>query len=801
MKWFKRIFVSLLLLAAVFVAFIYFYLKSTGPDYSGKKEIAGLKEAVDVKFDNYGVPHIYAKNEHDAYVALGWVHAQDRLFQMEMLRRVTYGRLSEILGAATIDVDKAMISLGIEKAAKECEEEFFNGKSGDFQDAALAYLEGINDFIANGTLPIEFKMIGFEPEPFTPADIYATVGFMSYGFTSALKEDPFTYELYQKLDNEYLTDFGIDSASLHRMFNADSIATPYLHEIWMAQNEVDNKIPVSKWMGSNSWVLGGKRTKSGKPLMANDTHIKYSQPAVWYEAYLNYPGHEFYGYYLAGVPFAIEGHNKEFGWGLTIFPMDNMNLYAETVNPDNPNQYKVGDGWVDFEVEQHPIKIKDRPDLAFEIKYSRHGAVLNDAYPKIKKRFNDKAIALWWSVNKFKSTTLEATYRMAKAKNINEFEKSLELVDILGLNVMYADADGNIAWWATGKLPVYPENINPRMIIDGSNPDNDINGFYPFSKNPKSVNPECGYIITANNPPHAVDGISYPGYYAPGLRAKRIEDLLLQKDKWDVESLKTVQTDVHSDRDLRITAIVLKNIKTDENTPLEVRRLVEYFKNWDGNYDVNSVGATIYTRFLYFLLRDAMMDEMGEETFEQLLSTYLMKSSIERFVFNENSVWWDNVDTREKENRNDIINQALKETGHSFLDDKNELRTDLRWGNAHRLVHIHPIGRKKPFDKIFNVGPFEKSGANEVIDKEGFKYSDAEQHKVISGPALRTLVDFAEPDNAQGIIPTGQSGNVFSPHYSDQAEMFVNGKYRRQIIELNDKDKVSVLKLIPAKTK
>lgn len=793
MKWFKRILIGILILLLLAAAIIYFYFKSTKPKYSGNLSFSNLKEKVEVKYDKYGIPHIYAQSERDAYLTLGWVHAQDRLFQMEMIRRVAYGQLSEILGEPLIDFDKSMLTLGIGEMAEKSAKEAFENNNGAYQESALAYLEGINTFIEKGNLPIEFKLIGFEPKPFTPKDFYAIIGFMSYGFSSGIREDPYLTEVAQNLNDAYLKIFKLDSASLFPNSGIDSIALPYLHQIWMAQNQVNDNLPIGKWTGSNGWVLSGKKTKSGKPILANDTHIKYAQPSVWYESYLEYPGHKFYGYYLTGVPFAIEGHNSHFGWGLTIFPFDNMNLYAEKINPDDKNQYWDGNKWVDFVKINYTIKVKDSHDLTFEMRKSKHGPILNDAYPKIKSRFNDHGIALWWAATQENVTTLEATYLMNNSGNIKEFESALNLVDIVGLNIMYADADGNIAWWATGKIPILTSGINTHKILDGTNPENDVKGFYPFSKNPKSINPDCGYIITANNPPHAVDGIIYPGYYAPGLRAKRIEDLLSQEEKWDIDDLKTVQNDVHSDRDLSITKLILNNIKITEESPKEIKQLTDYLKEWDGNYDINSIGATIFTRLLYFVVHETMQDEIGEENFEELVTSYLFRSSYERLFFDKNSIWWNNINSDTIETRSDIFAIALRKTANSFLDKDKNLRTDLKWGKAHQLIHIHPIGRKEPFDKIFNVGPFEKSGSNEVVDKEGFNYNSKGMYAVLSGPALRTLIDFANPNQAQGIIPTGQSGNFLSPYYSDQAKMFVEGKYRRQILTFDEKDKYKLL--------
>jgi penicillin amidase len=315
MKIFKRVIFALLIIIILALVIAYFYLKATAPQYEGSLKIKGLHEKVDVIFDEYGIPHIYAQNEHDAYLALGYVHAHDRIFQMEMLRRVTNGRLSEILGESMVNVDKTLITLGIDAMGKRCEKEFFEGKTGDYQDATMAYLKGLNGFIDAGKLPVEFIMLGIKPKHFSPADVYATIGYMAFGFTAALKEEPFASEIFNKLGNDYLLDFELDSLSNMQLQHKDSISELYYHSIWMARDEVEYKLPIPYWHGSNNWAISSEKSKSGKVLLGNDTHIKYGQPAVWFEAYIEYPGHQMYGYFLAGVPFPIIGHNQDYGWG------------------------------------------------------------------------------------------------------------------------------------------------------------------------------------------------------------------------------------------------------------------------------------------------------------------------------------------------------------------------------------------------------------------------------------------------------------------------------------------------------
>ncbi len=794
MKIFKRILIIVVIVIIVLVAVVYFWMKSTAPDYSGKLHLQGLKSKTTVVFDAYGVPHIYAKNAQDAYYAFGYVHAQDRLFQMVMIRRVVEGRLAEILGKGLVKTDKYMRVLTLNKIAERSAKHFMKEADEPVKQEVQAYVDGINAFIKGHTLPIEFTLIGFKPEKFTVRDVFGIMEYMSLTFTSALKEDPLVYRIYQKYGNAYLKDLGVDSASLAHMLSPEKAAQ--LAKIFKQVQSLQSLVPIPIWEGSNNWVVSKDHSKSGKVLLANDTHIKYSQPAVWYEAYIQYPGFNLYGYYLAGVPFALVGHNNHYAWGLTIFPFDNMDMYAEQQNPENPNQYLHDGKWLNYRVDHQIIKVKGEKDIPFDIRFTVHGPLLNPVYGNITD--NPKVpVSLWWAPMYLNTTAMEALYQMNNATDMESFRKGVALIDIVGLNVNYGDTDGNIAMWSAGKIPIHPAGSNPRMIMDGTSGKNDITGFYPFAKNPQTVNPPDGILNTSNNKLPAVDGITYPGYYSPGYRSRRVRRLLLSKPKWTIKEMEKIQLDTHSARDLRLVKLILNNLGNYKGDP----KIVAALQSWDGNYDTASTGAVIYTQLLYFVLRDAMMDEVGEKDFKKLISSNLLRSSIESLFTDKNSVWWDNVKTKAVETRSDIFQRAFSETTVAL---KNNMGTDMstwKWGRIHQLTDEHPIGKKPPFDKYFNVGPFPMQGSNEVIDKEAFTYNEHGIYPVTSGPALRFLIDFSNTDHALSIIPTGQSGNVFSSHYSDQAEMFVHGKYRTQIMLRKEIKKGKILTLLPETSK
>ncbi|MAZ94026.1 MAG: hypothetical protein CMF58_06350 [Lentimicrobiaceae bacterium] len=777
MKVFKKIFLSIFIGIVIILISGYFWLRSTNPIYSGEINLSELDQKVEVVFDDFGVPHIYANNAHDAYMTLGYLQAQERLFQMEMIRRVTSGRLSELLGESMVETDKTMLTLSITDMAQRSADKFFENTDQPYKKETLAYLKGVNNFIDNGKLPIEFTLLDFKPEHFKPVDVYTAIGYMALSFTSALYQDPLATQILQNLGEEYLLDFNLDSISHNRHYEStDEISgLSYVNKI----TEVLDKLIIPVWHGSNNWVLSSSRSKSGKVLLANDTHVKYSQPAVWYEAYMEYPGFELGGYYLASVPYAAIGHNKSFAWGVTIFPFDNMDLYQEKQNPDNSNQVWVNDHWEDYVIKTKTIPVKDKPSVEFEIKKTRHGPVINGVYNNVAKN-DEPPVALWWALNDMESTVMEALYLINNSKNINDFESAMKYIDLIGMNIVYGDADGNIALWSAGKIPIRPKHVNPKFILDGASGNDEILGYYPFSKNPKIINPESGFITTANDEPIRVDGVLYPGYYASGIRARRIKKLMSSKEKWSLDDLKAVQLDNTSERDTILVNLILDNANLEavmKKGPT-YQLAIDQLRSWDGASDIDNVGTTIFNNIIYFVIYNIVGDEMIEDDKYRLIESFLVRANLSSLLANDNSPWFDNIDSDKIETRSMIFTKSLEEGITSLINQFGDDLSKWKWGKVHTLTHVHAIGRSQPFDMIFNVGPFAKSGSNDVIDKEGFRYNSSGVFPIVDGPAMRLLVDLSDSVDVLSIIPTGQSGNVISQHYSDQSYMFNNGDYR-----------------------
>jgi penicillin amidase len=797
MKILKRILVGIIALALLIVVAVYIYLNSTKPTYSGELTLEGLQKPVEVLYDDYGVPHIYAQNDEDAYYALGYVHAQDRLFQMEMIRRAAGGRLSEILGPDLLKTDKLFRTLGINKFAREQAQKYLNADTSAFQKAALAYQKGINQFVKTGTTPLEFTIMGIPKTDFTPEDIYLAVGFMSFGFAEGLRVDPVLEKIRNELGAEYLKDLAVQTpsnAEIIKNFNGTprqaSVQTKASDSMIAFFSDALEKIPVPLWQGSNGWAIAGNRTASGAPILANDTHIGFAQPAVWYEAHLEAPGFRFYGHHIAGIPFGLLGQNDFCGWGLTMFENDDTDFFVEEFDDNGKVKYK-GE-WVDVVWRKELIKVKGELDVEIVIPVTPHGNVINEVIDFTEET---KPTALYWVLNQLSNESLQAAYTLNHASTFAQAEHAASLFSSPGLNVMYADVQGNIAWWAVAKLPIRPAHVASKFFLDGSSGNDDYLGFYDFSKNPHSVNPPSGYVYSANNQPDSVDGVLYPGYYYPRSRAGRIVELISQDKKWTVEDIQTLDLDVTSHMHADIAhelAAILKSVNKSE-----YNLIVETLAAWKGDHGVDQIAPSIYNNLLSQVMRMAMADEITDKAFESLAATSILKNTYEQFIKNENSPWWDNRQTDDKETRAQIVEQAAHKTIELLTKTSGNNPNEWTWGKIHTLTHKHAFDAVKPLKGFFNVGPFTVSGGSEVINNLHYKLDTTGYFPVDGGPALRKITDFSNVETGITVSPSGQSGNVMSDHYSDQAEMFATGKFRKMLMnkeEIKSQSKSLLLK-------
>ena len=779
MKIFLKIIkIVFLVCVLVFVA-AWLYSRTLYPTYEGELSLENLSENVTVHFDENGVPHINAETQKDAYTALGYVHAQDRLWQMELIRRIAPGRLSEIFGDKLVETDVFFAGLGLVEDANESIAKI--DINSEAYKLTMAYLDGVNQFVEEGATPIEYNLIGLKKTKFTVNDVYNVFGYMSFSFAIAQKTDPLLQEIKEKLGDNYLAELEIPIYSNTALLKSEK--NPIVKASFAkAMTAMYEQLPISPFIGSNSWVIAADKTKNGKVIFANDPHIGFSQPSVWYQSHIKTPDYEMYGYSLALTPFPLLGHNRDYAYGLTMFENDDVDFYIEKNNPENLNEYETPTGFSTYKTVQKTIKIKGAPDTTFTVKISRHGPIMNNLLKQID---DQRPIAMQWIYKKTDNQILDVGYQISHAKSLHDFKEGAKLLHAPGLNMMYGDAKDNIAWIASGKLYKYRDSINTKLYLDGASGKDEILSYIDFEDNPQSINPASNYVYSSNNQPDTIAGVLYPGYYLPEDRGQRIEQLLEVKNDWTQEDVQQMIFDVTSPVVPQVIANLVASIKTENFTKNEQEAL-QNLKDWNGEYKKEDTAPTIYNRFLYEFLEGTFKDELGE-SFPMFMQTPLMKKMIAVQAKKAVSVWFDDVTTEPKETKSDIVQRSFI-NAISFLENQLGDTVSLwSWSKVISVEHGHALAAGgETLRKIFNVGPFSMDGGNEVINNQLFTLNETGIYKVKAGPSTRRVIDFSNIENSVSILPTGQSGNVFSKHYKDQAQKYVNGEFVKTMLNKDE---------------
>lgn len=785
----KISFTSLIVLLTVVViaaagAFAW-HARSKLPQRHGTVGLQKLKAPVSVAYDERGVPHINAQHEADLYRALGYVHAQDRLFQMEMVRRLARGELAEIIGPKLLDSDRLFRTLGL-RAHAETVVARADHNSPAWQ-ALAAYLDGINQYQASRPLPMEFEILGITPRPFTPVDTIAVSGYLAYSFAAAFRAEPVLTFVRDRLGPSYLKTFDLEWHPLGvvgPMAEAALIAhqsprlTPAdwqgLNRLAELSHEALTLAGVPQFEGSNAWVISGRLTASGKPLLAGDPHISFAAPSVWYEAHLKAPGFELYGHHQALNPVALLGHNPQFGWSLTMFQNDDLDLIAEKVNPANPNQVWYRGQWVDLQSRIESIAVKGAAPVPLTLRRSPHGPLVNDAFAD---SLGTTPIAMWWAWRETENLTIDAFYALNRADTREKARQASSKIHAPGLNIVWANAAGDIGWWAAAKLPQRPENVNPTFILDASKGEAEKPGFYRFQDNPQEENPARGYIVSANHQPEPSSGLPVPGYYNLYERAQRIDQLLREPGvKWNQDNNMALQLDSRTNYGPRVLRPLLLELNTVVVDGAE-RALLGQLAEWDGSHGTTSIAPTLFNQFIYELIKAAMQDELGEVAFRNLLRTRALDHALPRLTADADSPWWDQRGTPAVEKRRDILQLAWRAAITHLESTLGKTPASWVWSKVHTLTHPHPLGQQKPLDLLFNIGPLDAPGGREVINNLSFPVGPA-PWAVGYGPSTRRLIDFADASKGLGINPVGQSGVLLDPHHHDQAEAYVAGRYQ-----------------------
>ncbi len=757
---------------------ILLFLEYTQLEKSGQYNLAILNSKVDVYFDENGIPHIEGENTNDVYRALGYITASERLFQMDTLRRLINGSLSEVYGKKTLAADKMLRTLGFKHTAQKYLTQYKNSQEFNpkLMEQVKAYLEGVHYYMDNSILPIEFQLLDYRPEYFEVEDIMGLSGYMALTFAEGVTSDILISEMMEKLPESKIQVIrkGI-AAEKHYQAQDDIVKTSIINNIQDAIDVIQNYVPL--FHGSNSWVLSGKRTYSGKPILANDPHIGTSTPHIFFEAHLKTPEIEVYGHYIPLSPFAIIGHTPHSAWGMTMAQVDDLTIYLEKTDPENPNKVMFNNEWVDLESREEIIKVKDSEVYKFQVKNSSHGPLLDTT----KYGVSGKSLSLSWSVYHPENHILNSLYALPRAKTIEDLRQAVSYAAAPGLNITWVNKQGDIAWWMMGKFPRLPKGVPYDIVLNGWDGEHEIEGYYSVDENPHEINPESGVIISANFKPENEKYDHFDGYWQPGGRLLRLKKLLAKKSTWTMEEMKKIQLDNLVPIYDKVRSQQLMALDQTKLTPFELKVLNEYLI-WDGLSSKESTGASIYHMWNYYLMYNIFSDELGVQGFKNFGKTAELWHSFKELLFQQSNPFWDNIHTDHVESAQEIMTKTFKQAVANLKERLGHKLSQWNWGKLHKAEYKHALGRRSPLNYIFNIGPIEANGGRYTINNLAHKKS-TNNFEVVHAPATRRIIDMANIEYSWGILPTGNSGSPLSKHYDDQLELYHKGEYRYQLMD------------------
>jgi penicillin amidase len=769
-KWFFFIFLIVLVLIVVIGAGGYLWLQhrltKSLPQTSGEIAVMDLREDVEIIRDTYGVPHIYATNESDLFFALGYAMAQDRFWQMEFFRRLGQGRLSEIFGKDFVTVDRyfRMITATGVNANPPVE----------FAFIPQSFAEGINAYLEThpDRLPFEFTVLGYKPEPWEFDDYLAIVKVINWALSVGWKVDLTAARILEKVGEQNFREAlpaWPDDAPLIITKEGETLSVssnPTLETIRV----LDRLITLPFAAASNNWAIAGGRSVTEKPLLANDPHLELTNPSLWWEVHLVCPSINASGFALPGAPGIGIGHNRNVAWGVTNVMVDDVDFYIERINPENPRQYWYEDHWEDMKVIAETIQAKGGDPLTTEILVTRHGPIVNE----VKEGSKERPLAARWAFTEGLQP-IKAGYLLVKAEDIQEVKEALRYWELPSQNFVFADAKGNIGYWCCATVPIRPRG-DGILPMPGWNGEYEWKEYVPFDERPHLINPQEGFVATANN---KIAGEDYPymisHYWEPPDRITRIRQLLTTTQKLSIEDLKRMQQDVYSVLASEITPHMIQVLE-QRFSDNEATKAKAMLSQWDFIMAKDSVGACLFEVTFRKMMENIFKDELGEELFKEYLKMFMFPPrAIRMMVRKGTSPWFDDVNTPAREDMEDIIarslNQALAELKEVIGSDMDK----WTWGHIHTLTFEHVLGKKKPLDRIFNLGPFPIGGSHLTINNK-FYYYDKPYHACL-GASARLIVDLSNIDNSLHVLPSGESGHLQSPHHRDQIDLYLNGGY------------------------
>lgn len=785
----RWILVVLLVLLVAAAAFGVWTVRRSFPEVSGRTTLAALDGEVTVHRDEWGVPHVIGDTVADVVRAQGFVHAQDRFWEMDVRRHVTAGRLAELFGEDQVETDAFIRTLGWRRVAEQ-ELDLLDDTSRMLLDA---YAEGVNAYIADRSkaeLSLEYAVLSltnpdYEVEPWVPADSLSWLKAMAWDLRSnsvgeidrALLSAGLTPEQVERINPPYPYD------------RFDPVLADEAGLTAAALGTVAGSTATGGGLGSNSWAVSGDHTASGAAIVANDPHLAPSQPGIWHPIGLHCRERsddcplDVTGVSFSGLPGVVIGRNDRVAWAFTNLASDVADHYVERVDGD---RYEVDGEWVDMEVRTETIEVAGGDPVEVTVRATRHGPVLSDVSESLREVLRTAqlpgvgtvgeeghAISLRWTALD-PGTTFQALYVLNTARDFDDFREAASLFEVPAQNLLYGDVDGHIGYQAPGRHPIRAEGHDGLWPVPGWTSDHEWQGFIPFEDLPTSFDPASGYLATANE---AVVGPDYqyafPGEWAPGFRAERIDELL-QAALADGEATVDELSAIHMDNRILLADILVPALLAVEldGPAAEAQDLLA---TWDGQLDPDSAAGAYFGAVMRAVLLGTFGDELPDDKPPSDRGSWWLV--LDDLLDAPDDPWWDDVDTDATEDRDDVLRAALEEAADELVERFGEDVEDWRWGAMHTLSLEHgTLGQSgiAPVEALFNRGPVEAGGSGSVVNATG--WSPADGYDVTWVPSMRMVTDLGAPDEARWINLTGVSGHAFHPHYADMAPLWARGE-------------------------
>lgn len=778
----RRIYTTIGVIAIVLVILIsallfgYLSLRQSLPTNEGAVYVVGLQSSVQVHRDHWGVPHIVAQNDHDLFFAAGFVTAQDRLWQMDVFRRAANGQLAEVYGKRLLEADVLARTIGFHRIAKD----ILKQSSEESRQILQAYADGINALIEKKSrLPVEFALARYRPDPWQVEDSIAFQRLIAWHLSMAWHVDLVYGQLLEKFGEamtlelwpaypEYVPTILATSVfpiiqSVQEFLSSDSLMAGFLR---LSRSGI----------GSNAWAISGQRSVTGKPILANDPHLAFSAPCLFYELHLKSPNFDVAGVSFPGLPGIVIGHNRAIAWGLTNGMIDDADFFVEQIDQADSSCYIFCGKSEKFREVDEIIQLKGEEPVKFTVRETRHGPVVSDINKSSKN--SDKIVSLRW-VGQDVSHELTGFLRLMRAQNWEDFTESLVYFGAPPQNFVYADTAGNIGCHLAGAIPIRNDN-DGLFPVSGADDKHEWIGTIPLHNLPSVYNPSSGFIVSANN---RIGGKGYPYYlscyWEPPYRAQRITELLAGKELLTTKDFQDLQRDQKSLMAQEIVPYIIDVLQSQQlhkGEPLE--QAYQLLKSWDFVEEPNSIPAAIFHNFYLSLVHNIFKDEMGGELFSQFIQVPNVPIRIvSRLLKKGSSLWFDDVRTTDViEDMNTIILQSLREGLDSLASENGEIGS-WRWGDLHTLTFSHPYSVIKSLGLFFDIGPYPVGGSGVTVNNTCYLFD--KPFEPLLGPCTRQIVDLANIENALSIITTGQSGHFLSKHYKDQTPLWLNVEYHQ----------------------